>query len=119
MIVFFGLGTCESCRKARRWLEAGGHDYRFVDLRADGLAEETLAGWIDALGWEALLNRRSTSWRSLDPSERADLDSGRAFALMREMPTLIKRPVFDLGGRILVGFEESTKAAIRAAEETV
>lgn len=115
MIVLFGLKTCDSCRKARRWLEDRALAHRFVDLRADGLAEETLAGWIDAVGWERLLNRRSTSWRQLEAADRRDLDAERALALMMATPSLIKRPVFDVGGRILVGFDDASRQALAAA----
>jgi len=117
MIAVFGLRNCESCRKARRWLEGRGLAYRFVDLRADGIAAETLANWIDVVGWEHLLNRRSASWRQLDEAARKDIDAERALSLMRATPALIKRPVFDLGSRILVGFDDTVRRTLAAAGE--
>lgn len=118
MIVVFGLKTCDSCRKARRWLDDRSLGHRFVELREDGLAADTLANWIDALGWERLLNRRSTSWRQLSEADRDGLDAERALALMLDRPALIKRPVVDLNGRILVGFDETVQQAIAASGET-
>jgi len=115
MIVVFGLKTCDSCRKARRWLEDSSLAHRFVDLREDGIAQETLAHWIDAVGWERLLNRRSTSWRQLVESDRQGLDAERALALMETTPALIKRPVFDADGRILVGFDDAVRRTLAVA----
>jgi Spx/MgsR family transcriptional regulator len=104
MIAMYGLKNCDTCRKARNWLDQNDISHRFHDLRADGLEAGTLARWIAALGWEALLNRRGTTWRGLDAAEREDVDAVRAQRLMLAYPALIRRPVFDLGDRVLVGF---------------
>ena len=114
MITVYGIRNCDTCRKALKWLDSEGIAARFHDFRKDGLAADRLDAWIDALGWEALLNRRGTTWRKLPASETEGVDAGRARALMLAHPTLIKRPVFDLGGRYLVGFRESEQAALRA-----
>jgi len=117
MIVLFGLANCDTCRKARAWLDEVGAAHRFVDLRADGLTAEALDRWIDALGWQALLNRRSATWRKLDETMRATLDAEQARSLMLERPTLIKRPVWDLDGRIALGFDVDVQAAVRRLQE--
>lgn len=101
MLTVYGLKTCDACRKARKAL--GDREHRFHDLREDGLDGAMLDRWIEALGWEALLNRRSTTWRALDEAEKAGLDAGRARGLMLAHPTLVKRPVIDDEGTVRVG----------------
>lgn len=113
MVTVYGLRNCDTCRKAIKWLADEGIDARLHDVRADGLEPERLDAWIGALGWEALLNRRGTTWRKLPASETGAVDARRARALMLAHPALIKRPVFDLGGRFLVGFKDAEKAALR------
>jgi len=115
MIVVHGLKNCDTCRKAMKWLSAEDIPHRFHDLRSDGLTADQLQGWIGALGWEALLNRRGTTWRQLPESETADLDEAKSKRLMLAQPALIKRPVFDAGGEILLGFKTEQQAALRAA----
>jgi len=113
MVTVYGIRNCDTCRKAIRWLEAEGIDARLHDVRADGLEPARLDAWIDVLGWEALLNRRGTTWRKLPATETDGVDVARARALMLAQPALIKRPVFDLGGRYLVGFKAAEQAALR------
>lgn len=115
MIVVYGLKNCETCRKAMKWLAAEGIEARLHDMRADGLDAAMLEPWIAAFGWEALLNRRGTTWRGLPDAEKEGLDAERAKALMLRRPALIKRPVFDAGGRLVLGFTDAQRAAIRAA----
>ncbi len=113
MITLYGIGSCDTCRKARKWLEQSGRAYRWHDLRVDGIDEPTLGQWIDALGPQALVNRRSTTWRGLEDAERERaMDVDAAPGLLASHPTLIKRPVFDLGEQVLVGFNESVKRAL-------
>jgi arsenate reductase len=104
MINIHGLKNCDTCRKALKWLDAQGLVHRFRDLRADGIDEPTLRRWIGAVGWETLLNRRGTTWRQLPAAERDGVDESRAMALMLMHPALIKRPVFEFDGRVIVGF---------------
>ena len=101
MLTVYGLKSCDACRKARKAL--GEREHRFHDLREDGLDAALLDRWIGAVGWEALLNRRSTTWRALDEADRAELDAGRARGLMLAHPALVKRPVIDDGGTVTVG----------------
>lgn len=103
-ITLYGLKNCDSCRDARKWLEEHYVDYQFHDIRVDGLNADLLTRWVDALGWETLLNRRSTTWRQLDDARKEPLDASQALALMLEYPTLVKRPVLAHSTNITVGF---------------
>ena len=104
MVILYGISNCDTVRKARKWLEAEGIDYTFHDFRADGLEPATVAGWIDELGWENLVNRRSTSWKALPPNARESMDDAAAAAAILEQPTLIKRPLLDTGKQRFCGF---------------
>ena len=107
-LTLHGIPNCDSVKKARRWLDDNGLAYAFHDFRKDGVDAALLDGWIDTLDdWGVLLNRRGTTWRKLEESEKEDLDRERAVALMVEHPTVIKRPVLEYGGRVLVGFDET------------
>ena len=114
MVVLYGLKNCDTCRKARKWAEAEGLELSFKDLRADGLPEEALDRWIAQQGWETLLNRRGTTWRTLTEEDKQDVDTEKARRLMLEHPALIKRPVFDSGDAVMVGFTDTVKSALLA-----
>ncbi len=107
-----GIKNCDSVKKARKWLEAHGVDYTFHDLREQGVEKTELAKWLDAVGWETLLNRRSTSWKQLPETDRSGVDRDSAQALMLANPTLIKRPVLITGKVIHAGFKESDYKSI-------
>jgi arsenate reductase len=115
MITIYGIRNCDTCRKAIKWLKDEGLEHRFHDFRADGLERETVAAWVREIGWETLLNRRGTTWRKLPEADRGSVDAGSAVGLMAENPTLIKRPVFDLGKSRTVGFTDDVRDAVRAA----
>lgn len=115
MVTVHGLKNCDTCRKALKWLEAEDIDHRFHDVRADGVDAATLAAWAEAVGWETLLNRRGTTWRNLPDGEREGVDEAKAVALMDAHPALIKRPVFETDGGVMVGFTEDVKAALSPA----
>jgi arsenate reductase len=106
MITLYGIKNCDTVRKGRRWLADHDIEYRFHDFRADGISEKMLGSWVEDLGWEALLNRRSTSWRHLPTAQRDGLDRATAIKLMLEHPTLIKRPVLEIDNRHYLGFRE-------------
>jgi len=111
----YGIKNCDTVRKARSWLEAGGHEYRFHDYKIAGIERNRLEGWCVELGWETLLNRAGTTFRKLPDTDKQGLDAKKAIALMIAQPSLIKRPVLDLGGRLLVGFKpESYESALSA-----
>lgn len=103
-VTIYGIKTCDTVRKARAFLDAERVPYRFHDFRVDGLDAATLARWIDALGWEKLLNKASTSFRALPEDRRKVPDAAAATVLMLAEPTMIKRPVLDAEGRLTVGF---------------
>ena len=113
MITVYGIKNCDTCRKALKWLAAEGIEHRFHDFRVDGLDAASLSGWVKAAGWEKLLNRRGTTWRNLSDAEKDGVDEAKAEALMEGNPTLIKRPVFETGGEVLVGFSADEQAALK------
>ncbi len=112
MIDVYGLNNCDTCRKARKWLDAEGVDHRFHDIRKANLDHEVIAGWADTAGWETLLNRRGTTWRGLPESAKENIGESSATKLMTEQPALIKRPVFVLENDVMVGFSEDVQAAL-------
>jgi len=115
MITIYGIKNCDTCRKALKWLQTEDIDHRYHDFRTDGLDPAALDAWVVALGWEALLNRRGTTWRKLPEADRDSVDSAKARRLMAANPTLIKRPVFDLGDNFVVGFKSAEQESIRRA----
>lgn len=104
MITLYGLKNCDTCRKARAWLDQRGLSYRFHDFRSDGLDAGLLEQFEKELGWESLLNRRGTTWRGLSECGKADLDRSKALALMLANPALVKRPILTANGLTLLGF---------------
>lgn len=106
MITLYGIRNCDTCRKAWKWLEDQGVDYRFHDLRRDGVDRATIDQWMDAVGDLLLVNRKGRTWRELPPERRAGLDDAALRALLAEQPTLVKRPVVAWpDGAITVGFD--------------
>jgi Spx/MgsR family transcriptional regulator len=103
--ILYGISNCDTVRKARNWLDAHGIAHRFHDFRADGLTAARVAAWVDARGWDALLNRRSTTWRQLDADLRAAIGAATAPALLLAQPTLIRRPVLEHEGAVYLGFD--------------
>ncbi|MFT6581907.1 MAG: Spx/MgsR family transcriptional regulator [Alphaproteobacteria bacterium] len=114
MITVFGIPNCDTCRKARKWLKDQKIDHGFHDFRKDGLTRADVDGWVDAVGWETLLNRRGTTWRKLPEADKVVSDAASAAALMTENPTLIKRPVIAAGETILVGFKADVQTALES-----
>ena len=107
-ITLYGIANCDSVRKARKWLAERGVEYRFHDFRKDGLDERQLRAWVAELGWEALLNRRGTTWRKLSETVRDGIDEQAAVRVMLEQPAIIKRPLLDLGGERRLGFSPAS-----------
>lgn len=106
MTTLYGIPNCDTCRKARKWLEENAVTHRFHDIRADGLEPVDIHHWAEKVGWETLLNTRSQTWRKVPQHERESIDAGRAISLMYAQPTLIERPVLVSGSNVLVGFDE-------------
>lgn len=114
----FGIATCDTCRKARRWLGEQGVEHRFIDLRKDGVTRGQISAWLSAVGVERLVNRRSTTWRGLSPASRTMDSADEAVTLLLEHPTLIKRPVFVSGEEILVGFDDGVRARLSPGDRS-
>lgn len=107
MNTLIGIKNCDSVKKAKKWLEQNNIAYVYHDLREQGVDKAALAAWIEELGWEVLLNKRSTTWKQLSDDERTDIDKAKATALFLAYPTLIKRPVLITSTGIVVGFKEA------------
>jgi len=106
MVTLYGIKNCDTVRKARRWLDDHRVEYRFHDLRTDGLSPDLIDHWMQGLEWEQLINRRGTTWRKLPEEQRDNLDTGTAREIMLANPTIIKRPVVDTGSGHHVGFSD-------------
>lgn len=112
-LTVYHLKTCDTCRKAIKAMQAAGHELSLIDVRAEGVPPADLARFEKAVGWEKLLNTRSTTWRGLEDSEKADMDAEKALALMGAHPTLIKRPVIDRGDALItVGWTKDVQAEL-------
>ena len=103
-VTIYGIKNCDTMKKARAWLDGHGVAYHFHDYKSEGIAKDTLKRWCDDLGWETLLNRAGTTFRKLPDSDKEGLNEKKAIALMLAQPSMIKRPVLDLGGKLLAGF---------------
>ena len=106
MIKIYGIANCDTMKKARKWLETNGVDYEFHDYKKSGAPEKELNLWVKKLGWDALLNRRGTTWRKLDETTKNNIDEASAIKVMLENPSIIKRPVLEIDDQLLVGFSE-------------
>lgn len=104
-VSIYGIKNCDTMKKARAWLGGHGVAHVFHDYRVDGVDPVRLQGWIDTLGWEAVLNRAGTTFRKLPEEAKSGLDAGRAKALMLDQPAMIKRPILEADGALLAGFK--------------
>jgi len=107
----YGIKACDTMKKARDWLDGHGVAYGFHDYKSAGIDRVTLEGWAGRVGWEVLLNRAGTTFRKLPDADKTGLDQVKAIDLMLAQPSMIKRPVLDLGGELLVGFKHEAYAA--------
>lgn len=106
MLTVYGIKSCDTCRKARKYLDAHNIEFRFHDLREDGLDIQMLERWTERMGWERLLNKQSLTWRKIPEVDRNDMARDKALAAMIDAPTLIKRPILETDEFIAVGFSE-------------
>jgi arsenate reductase (glutaredoxin) len=105
-ITIYGIKNCDTMKKARAWLDKKGVDYAFHDYKTAGIAREQLEKWSKKVGWETLLNRSGMTFRKLPDRDKTGLNEKKAIALMLAQPSMIRRPVLDLGGgKLLVGFQ--------------
>ena len=110
----YGIKACDTMKKARTWLEEHGLDYAFHDYKAGGIDRASLQRWCNEHGWETVLNRAGTTFRKLDAAQKADLDQHKAIELMLAQPSMIKRPVLDIGDKTLIGFKPASYEAALA-----
>jgi arsenate reductase len=104
-ITIYGIKNCDTMKKARAWLDGHGVAYRFHDYKTAGIERGRLEGWAAQVGWESLLNRAGTTFRKLPDEDKQGLAEKKAIALMVAQPSMIKRPVLDVGGKFWVGFQ--------------
>lgn len=108
MVIMYGIKNCDTIKKARQFLEKNSIEYEFKDFREDGLNPIQLRAWIRELGWENLINKRSTTWRNLPDETKENMDETLAIVVAEDQPTIIKRPVLELPDKVLVGFSEKS-----------
>ena len=106
MLTVYGIKSCDTCRRAKKFLTEKNIEFRFHDLREDGLDIQMLERWSDRIDWQKLLNRRSLTWRKIPEVDRADMSRSKAFEAMLDSPTLVKRPVLEHTSFFAVGFSE-------------
>lgn len=104
-VTMYGIKNCDTIKKARTWLGDHGVDYDFHDYKASGADRAALESWVAEHGWEVILNRAGTTFRALPDADKQGIDAGKAVDLMLANPSMIKRPVLDLGDRRIVGFK--------------
>jgi len=115
----YGIKNCDTMKKARAWLDARGVEYVFHDYKREGIAKAKLETWAKEAGWEVLLNRAGTTFRALPDKDKAGITQKTAIALMQAQPAMIKRPVLEYGGGILVGFKPDVyDAALKRAKKS-
>jgi arsenate reductase len=101
----YGIKNCDTMKKARAFLDKNGVDYAFHDYKTAGIDRARLEGWAKKVGWETLLNKAGTTFRKLSDADKEGLNEGKAIRLMLAQPSIIKRPVLEAGGKLLVGFK--------------
>ena len=106
MLTIYGIKNCDTVKRARKWFASRQVEHRFHDFRTDGLTDHLVKNWIFKTGWEALVNKRSLSWRMLDDTTRDRLSDGNIVCVLTETPTLIKRPVVTYQNQLIIGFKE-------------
>lgn len=105
MTTVYGIKNCDTMKKALRWLDEAGVEYRFHDYKKEGVPADQLDQWLETLGWEQVINRRGTTWRKLDESVRDNMDNQSARAVILDNPSIVKRPLLDTGSELVLGFK--------------
>ena len=111
-VAIYGIKNCDTMKKARAWLDAHGIEPRFHDYKTAGIDKGVLEGWAKVVGWETLLNRAGMTFKKLADKDKEGLSEKKAIALMLAQPSMIKRPVLDVGGRLTVGFKPEVYAKV-------
>ncbi|PCI68753.1 MAG: ArsC family reductase [Piscirickettsiaceae bacterium] len=107
-IVMYGIKNCDTIKKAKKWLDANGVEYVFHDYRKDGLTAELLSSLEDTIGWEAMINKRGTTWRKLPDETKDSMDKALAIQTMLDNPAIIKRPIVNTGKAFELGFSDAS-----------
>ncbi|PVM87952.1 ArsC family reductase [Caulobacter radicis] len=113
-VTIYGIKACDTMKKARTWLDEHGVAYAFHDYKVSGAVRADVERWVEALGWETVLNRAGTTFRKLPDSDKAGIDAKKAVELMLAQPSMIKRPMLDVDGKLLAGFKPDQYTAILA-----
>ncbi|MDR3509400.1 MAG: ArsC family reductase [Caulobacteraceae bacterium] len=111
-VTIYGIKACDTMKKARDWLEGHGVAYGFHDYKTQGIGRGVLQGWVQAVGWEVLLNRSGTTFRKLPDADKQGLTADKVIDLMLAQPSMIKRPVLDVDGALTVGFKPEIYASV-------
>ena len=111
-MILYGISNCDTVKKAKNWLDTQNIDYRVHDFRKDGLDAKIIDQWLKTTAWDRILNKRSTSWRNLEPEVQQSVNSENIVALLVKNPTLIKRPVLVVNDIITIGFYSDTYQGI-------
>jgi arsenate reductase len=112
MVTIYGIKACDTMKKARDWLEGHKVAYEFHDYKAAGVDRAVLEGWARQVGWEVLMNRSGTTFRKLPEADKTGLTEGKAIDLMLAQPSMIKRPVLEVDGKLTVGFKPDVYGAV-------
>ncbi len=112
MITLYGIPNCDTMKKARNWLKDHGIEYHFHDYKKLGVPEQALKHWVKQLGWEALLNKRGTTWRKLNDDVKNNIDEKSAIQIMLNNASIIKRPLLDIDGQYTVGFSTDSYTSL-------
>ncbi len=113
-VTIYGIKACDTMKKARTWLDERGVAYAFHDYKVAGIDRASVEGWIAQLGWETVLNRAGTTFRKLPDADKTGIDAAKAVDLMLAQPSMIKRPILDIDGKLLAGFKPEAYAAVLA-----
>ncbi len=113
-VTIYGIKACDTMKKARTWLDERGVAYAFHDYKVAGIDRASVEGWVAQLGWETVLNRAGTTFRKLPDTDKTGIDAAKAVDLMLAQPSMIKRPILDIDGKLLAGFKPEAYAAVLA-----
>lgn len=111
-MILYGIPNCDTVKKARVWLDGHGVAYAFHDYKKQGVDPVKLRAWCNEMGWNVILNRAGTTFKALPEADKQDIDAGKAIALMVANPSMIKRPVLEGAGKLLVGFKPDAYASV-------
>lgn len=107
MLQIYGIKNCDTLKKTLKWFDEHNADVEFIDYKKQPPSQQLAQQFVLALGWEAVINKRGTTWRKLDDATKQSIDAERAIELMQEQPSIIKRPIIRQGDQFWVGYDET------------